>query len=114
MARVPAALDANFGSIQYAAPIRWSPDGSTLATVNLNGGGILTLPVTGGTSAPASALKGITAFDWGPQGIIFALPDHHGVRSLWMLQGGFGGPLVRLTDPGAGLTDDQPSFRRNP
>lgn len=107
-------LDANYGSIQYAAPIRWSPDGTVIAAINLNGGGILTLPATGGTSLPAVALKGIHAFDWGPQGIIFAMPDHHGVPSLWMLQGGFGGPMVRLTDPGAGHADDQPSFRRNP
>jgi hypothetical protein len=111
---LPAPLDANFGYTTYAAPIRWSPDGSTLATINFNGGGIVTLPATGGTSLPAVALKGIHAFDWGPQGIIFAMPDHHSVPSLWMLQGGFGGPLVRLTDPGAGPADDQPSFRRNP
>jgi hypothetical protein len=109
------ALDANFGSITYAAPIRWSPDGSTIATVNFNGGGILTLPRTGGvSSAPAVAPNGITAFDWGPQGVIFSMPDSHGNLSLWLLQGGFGGPLVRLTNPGTGQADDQPSFRRNP
>ena len=109
------ALDANFGSIMYAAPIRWSPDGSTIATVNFQAGGILTLPRTGGvSSAPASAPKGIRAFDWGPQGIIFAMPDNDNVMSLWLLQGGFGGPLVRLTNPGTGHADDQPSFRRNP
>jgi hypothetical protein len=114
---LPSPLDANFGDIQYAAPIRWSPDGSTIAAVNYNGGGILTLPRTGGVnSVPAAAPNGITAFDWGPQGVIFSMPDAHGTMSLWLLQGGFGGPVVRLTNPGygSGQADDQPSFRRNP
>jgi hypothetical protein len=107
-------LDANFG-VTYGPPIRWSPDGGTIATVNFPGGGIVTLPRTGGvSSAPATAPNGITAFDWGPQGVIFAMPDNGNVMSLWLLQGGFGGPLVRLTNPGTGQADDQPSFRRNP
>ena len=111
---LPSPLDANFGLITYAAPIRWSPDGTAIAAINYSGGGILTLPAAGGTSVPAFAPSGIAAFDWGPQGVIFSAPDVAGVQSLWMLRGGFGGPVVRLTSPGSGGADDQPSFRRNP
>ena len=112
------SLDGNPGDVTYAAPIRWSPDGHTLATISYNndGGSILTIPRTGGTPVYALAPNGIRAFDWGPRGVIFAMPDAHGSLSLWMLQGGFGGPVVRLTNPGfgSGQADDQPSFRRNP
>ena len=113
---LPAPLDANFGLITYAAPIRWSPDGTVIAAINNvnNVGGILTLPAAGGTSVPALAPAGIRAYDWGPQGVIFSMSDVNGVQSLWMLRGGFGGPVVRLTSPGSGGADDQPSFRRNP
>jgi hypothetical protein len=112
---LPNPLDVNFGYITYAAPIRWSPDGTVIAAINNNNvGGILTLPAAGGTSVPAFAPSGIRAYDWGPRGVIFSMPDVHGVSSLWLLRGGFGGPVVRLTNPGSGGADDQPSFRRNP
>ena len=96
------------------APIRWSPDGSTLAFRQTDQR-IWTVPAGGGTPTPVTWFDvRVGGFDWGPQGIIFNMPDAHGVPSLWLLQGGPGGPLVRITNPGAGHDHGQPSFRRNP
>ncbi len=97
------------------APLRWSPDGLTVAFARSDGR-LWSLPAAGGT-APARLTwfdVAIGGFDWGPRGLVFSMQDGHGVPSLWLLQGGPGGPLVRLTNPGGSANDDLPSFRRNP
>lgn len=107
------ALSGTPGDVQVA-PLRWSPDGLTVAFGRADGR-LWMLPAGGGTPARLSWFAGaISGFDWGPQGVVFSMPDTHGVLSLWLLQGGPAGPLVRLTNPGATPGDNQPSFRRNP
>jgi hypothetical protein len=107
-----SAVGGSPGDVQ-TAPLRWSPDGLTVA-FKRGDSRIWALP-SGGGAAPAPLTwfaDAIGGFDWGPQGIVFSMPDTHRVPSLWLLQGGPNGPLVRLT--GTGQADDQPSFRRNP
>lgn len=93
-------------------PLRWSSDGSTLLFTN--GPQLFTYSGATGTLLTASFENGMMGFDWGPQGILFSAQDRHGKSSLWLLQGGPTGPIVRVTSPLAGEGDLQPSFRRNP
>ena len=93
---------------------RWSPGDSVVAYTTVGLAPILGVAAGGGTPRALVTFPGTGAFDWGPAGLIFSMPDSHGVQSLWLLQGGPSGPLVRLTNPGSGQADDQPSFRRNP
>jgi hypothetical protein len=101
------------GSLDAQPPLRWSPDGQTVAFRRLDGR-LWTLPAAGGASPTPLTwfADAVSGFDWGPQGVILSMPDTHRVPSLWLLQGGPGGPLVRLTGPGQ--SDVEPSFRRNP
>ncbi|MGD0991058.1 MAG: dockerin type I domain-containing protein [Gemmatimonadales bacterium] len=104
----------------YAAP-RYSPAGDSVAYIR-NDGRIWAVPVTGGVPAvPYTNFLGtnssntITAFDWGPQGLIFSF-DATGDGShpsLWLLPSQTS-PIQRITAPAAASGDWQPSFRRNP
>jgi Dockerin type I domain/WD40-like Beta Propeller Repeat len=97
------------------APVRWSPDGSMVA-VRGTYNEVWAVPAGGGVAVRLTPFApGLSnGFDWGPQGILFSMPVFGGFSSLWLLQGGPGGPLVRLTAPPSGNADWEPSFRRNP
>ncbi len=114
LANPPYSLGGVTGPSNVQAPVRWSPDGLTIAFKRVSGGQVWTVP-SGGSPTPTQLtwFQSLGWFDWGPQGLLLSIPGPNGAPSLWLMQGGPGGPLVRLTDPGV-LTDDQASFRRNP
>ncbi len=116
LATTPFTVTTIASSVDVAAPLRWDPSG--LVVVFKRSDQRIWFTDAGGTGTPGPVTWFATAiggYDWeGANGIVFAMPDGRGVSSLWMLRDGQNGPLVRLTDPGAGAGDDQPSFRRNP
>ena len=92
--------------------VRWSPAGDTLAFVRY-GNGLYVVPAAGGTAQRVVTITGFdydNGFDWGPQGILFSIPDVvPGRRGIWLLSS-LTGTIRRVTDG----DDRQPSFRRNP
>ncbi len=97
--------------------VRWSPAGDSVAFVRVNNssdGRIWAVPAAGGAVGPLTNFAGvISGFDWGPQGLIFSLDPGNGRASLWLLPSQ-NAPIQRVTAPGPGSGDWQPSFRRNP
>ena len=111
-----ARADTILSSLSVLPPLRHSPDGGTVA-FKLSDGNLWTAPFSVGATSYTRRTPFLTyliGFDWGPEGVVFAMPARDGTQSLWMFQGGFDGPLVRLTKPGAGEEDSDPAFRRNP
>lgn len=114
-----AQIDTGYTYGATYGTTRWSPAGDSVAYTRADGR-IWSVPAAGGVAAtPLTNFQapnnsdGITAFDWGPQGLIFSL-DLNGDGShpsLWLLPSSTS-PIRRITAPASG--DWQPSFRRNP
>ena len=111
-----ARSDTILSYVSILPPLRHSPDGGTVA-FKMSDGNLWTVPFTVGATSYTRRTPFPTyliGFDWGPGGVVFAMPARDGTQSLWMLQGGFDGPLVRLTKPAPTESDENPAFRRNP